>query len=58
MFDKIRTMCSRTPTIETCTEEDLRRIGQELSAERSRLEAVRQLRIEDLDRLYREATSR
>jgi hypothetical protein len=57
MFDKIRTAFSRTPTtIETYTPEDLDRIGQKLNAYRSRLAEIRQLPIEDLDRLYHETT--
>lgn len=53
MFDKIRTTFARTK-IETYTPEELRRIGQALSASRRRLAEIRQLPIEVIDFLYRE----
>jgi hypothetical protein len=60
MFDKIRkiqTAFSRTPTtIETYAPEALAKIGQTLKADRSRLEEIRQLPIDELDQLYHEAT--
>lgn len=54
---KIRTMFSRTPTTnKTPTRKELLLLGQALSAERARLAEIRQLPIDELDRLYREAT--
>jgi len=57
MFEKIRTAFNHTtePT-KIYTPEDLRHIGQTLNAERVRLEEIRHLTIEELDRLYLEAT--
>ena len=45
-------------TYQTYTPEDLRSIGQTLSAERARLEEVRRLSVEEASRLYDEMISR
>jgi hypothetical protein len=57
MLDKIRTALHRTPTAaQTYTPEDLRRIGRELQAHADRLKEIQRIPLEDLDRVFREAT--
>lgn len=58
MLNKIRTAFTRTPTTTLYTAEELRQIGQTLSNARRRLAEIREMDIEDADRLYRDATDR
>lgn len=58
MLNKIRTAFTRTPTAATYTAEELRQIGQTLNNARHRLAEIREMDIEDADRLYRDATNR
>lgn len=57
MLDRIRTALHLTPTAtQTYTPEDLLRIGRELQAYADQQKKVRQIPIEDLERIFHEAT--
>lgn len=53
MLDKIRTVFGRNPNpTKIYTPEDLRRVGEALSADRASLEEIRRLPIEKTAHLY------
>lgn len=57
MLDRIRTAMSSN-TIPTYTDAELAELGREYRAGRVRLAEIRQLPIEEIERLYRDAETR